>query len=252
MTRSLATLAVEPRFRGPPHAANGGYLAGLLAAYVPQPGLEHGARYLDDRTAVTVMLRAPTPLDVPMAVDMGGEGVRLRHGDVLEAEARHGVLEAEPVPAVPYAVADEATVAYRGRESNPFGGCFVCGLERAPGDGLRVQAGPVREGVVAAPWVPDASLCERGRVRVEFVWAALDCPGAWSLDGAARVLLVTITGKIDEVPEVDERCVIMGAVLGRDGRKSFTTATLYDEDGRVLARVRHVWITIDPTRLNSE
>jgi hypothetical protein len=43
-------LTVDPRFNGPPGSANGGYLAGLLAARVPEA-----------TDAVVVTLRKPRP-----------------------------------------------------------------------------------------------------------------------------------------------------------------------------------------------
>ena len=42
----------------------------------------------------------------------------------------------------------------------------------------------------------------------------------------------------------------LGRYLGEDGRKTFTASTLYDADGRVLARARHTWITVDPALFN--
>ncbi len=64
-------------------------------------------------------------------------------------------------------------------ESHWFPCCFVCGPDRAPGDGLHVFAGPVEGSeLVACPWVPDTSVAStRGSVSSEFLWAALDCRG---------------------------------------------------------------------------
>jgi hypothetical protein len=42
----------------------------------------------------------------------------------------------------------------------------------------------------------------------------------------------------------------MGRLLAEDGRKTHTATTLYDSDGRVLARARHTWISVDPARFN--
>jgi hypothetical protein len=42
----------------------------------------------------------------------------------------------------------------------------------------------------------------------------------------------------------------MGRWLGEDGRKTFTATTMYDADGRILARARHVWIAVDPADFN--
>ena len=40
--------------------------------------------------------------------------------------------------------------------------------------------------------------------------------------------------------------VLVGRLLGIDGRKTYTQATMYDADERVVARSGHIWIEIDP------
>jgi hypothetical protein len=39
---------------------------------------------------------------------------------------------------------------------------------------------------------------------------------------------------------------VVGGARGSEGRKTFTAATLYDADGRVVAAAEHVWIAVDP------
>ena len=65
--------------------------------------------------------------------------------------------------------------------------CFVCGMGRGPGDGLRVFPGPLAgRSLWAAPWTPDPSVTDaRGRVRPEVAWAALDCPSGFPAAEAA-------------------------------------------------------------------
>jgi hypothetical protein len=79
--------------------------------------------------------------------------------------------------------AKSAAERYPGFETHPFPTCFGCGHERTEGDGLRIFSGPVNgSDVMAAPWFPDPSLAgETGRVRTEFLWAALDCPAGWAV-----------------------------------------------------------------------
>ncbi len=226
--------AVPQRFAGPPDTTNGGYVAGLLATRLPGEGF------------VTVRLAAPCPLDTPLTVATDGTDATLWHGEAAVARAApatHDDGPLEPVDPASYDEAVLATARYRGRTGNPFPGCFVCGPERTPGDGMRLEPGEIRPQTVATPWVPDDSLGDGGRVPEEFVWAALDCPGAWTLDLAGRpILLGTITGHVDERPYVGDRCVVMGRFEGTEGRKTYTTTTAYDGDGRVLGRARHVWI----------
>ena len=44
---------IEPRFRGPPESGNGGYVCGIVGAAAGEP--------------VSVRLRRPPPLDLPVA-----------------------------------------------------------------------------------------------------------------------------------------------------------------------------------------
>ena len=46
---------------------------------------------------------------------------------------------------------------------------------------------------------------------------------------------------------IGEEHVVVGLACGREGRKTFTASTLYDADGRVVARAEHVWVAIDPS-----
>jgi hypothetical protein len=43
--------------------------------------------------------------------------------------------------------------------------------------------------------------------------------------------------------------VIIGALLGRERRKTFTATALYDAEGVLMARAEHTWISVDPTTL---
>ena len=103
---------------------------------------------------------------------------------------------------------------------HPCPGCFVCGPDRAPGDGLRIFAGPVPgRDHVAAAWVPDGSLAgDDGKVLPEILSAALDCPGFHALRTGARPwLLGEFTAHIDRLVHADERCVIVGWKIDEKG-----------------------------------
>jgi hypothetical protein len=104
---------------------------------------------------------------------------------------------------------------------------------------------------VAAAWVPEASLGdEDAAVPLPVVWAALDCPGGWSVDIAGRpMVLGTMTAAVSRRPGVGQRCVVVGAALGGQGRTTRTATALYGEDGGrqvLLARAEHVWVAVDP------
>ena len=229
---NLGTVSVAPRFCGPAHSGNGGYVAGLLAAFVPEP--------------VEVRLRAPVPLAVPLAIAAGeGGAIELRDGGRLIASAVPAALDLEVPAAVPEAAAVAAAANWRGRREHVSPACFVCGPARR--DGLGLTPGPLlhhgRE-CVATPWRPDASLAgTRGRVRPEFLTAALDCPGYFAIVPDARTLLVgSFTCAVEDTIAVGERCVVVGWSLGGKGRSYRAATALYGEDGRCVARAAALWI----------
>jgi hypothetical protein len=224
---------VAARYRGPSRSGNGGYVAGRLAAYTADGG-ESGA--------VEVTLRQPPPLEAGIDVVRSADGsARATFGGALIAEARPATLAVDPVDPVSSARAAAAGEDFAGLASHPFPECFTCGPWHR--SGLRLRPGPIpeRPGTTAAPEYAVA-----GRIDAAIVWAALDCPGGWTLDQAGRpAVLGRITAQIDALPEPAQPCVVMGAALGREGRKSRTVTTLYDDDGRVLARAAAVWLDVD-------
>ena len=115
------------------------------------------------------------------------------------------------------------------------------------GDGLRLFTGPVAgRDLVAAPWEPDAALAgDDGRVRPEFVWAALDCPGGWAFGGAAGALLLgRFLADVRDLPRPGDRLVVCGWSLGRDGRKLYAGSAVHTAAGVLLAAARATWITV--------
>ena len=240
-------LCIPARFCGPPRSGNGGYTAGSLADLLP-----------DERRSPTVevTLLRPPPLEVPLAVAREDAGVRLDAAQgTLVARATTLGTELAPVEAVAPGLAADASARFPGLVSHPFPTCFSCGPDRAEGDGLRIFPGPVAEDRVAAVWAPSADLAEssdlldRGvqRVGSGVTWAALDCVGGWAGDMADRMMVLgRMTAQVDAYPVVGEPHVVVGAARGREGRKTFTASTLYDSDGRIVARAAHVWIAVDP------
>jgi hypothetical protein len=215
----VPTLTIPARFTGPPDSANGGVTCGLVAQ----------ATGLDE-----VTLRRPPPLETPLRVVDGA----LYDGDALVATAAAATVELEPPAPVTGAEAREATTRYGGLTEHPFPSCFVCGPARA--DGLRLFAGPVAAGVAAAPWVP----ADRDPV---MVWAALDCPGGWSLDLPGRpMVLGRMALRLDELPDPGEEHVVMGWQVSLEGRKAFTGSALFTAGGRVLAVAQQTWIAVSP------
>ncbi|MDP9441235.1 MAG: hypothetical protein M3P34_03430, partial [Actinomycetota bacterium] len=110
-------------------------------------------------------------------------------------------------------------------------------------------------GLTACRWRPDAGLADPAHNRdvephcvdAKYVWAALDCPGGWTNDLLGRpMVLGRMTAAVDAVPEAGDDCLVMGRLLETEGRKSFTATTVYDSDGRVLARAMATWFVVDP------
>jgi len=222
-------IRIAARYNGPPGSGNGGYSAGrfALAAGVAGPA--------------EVTLRRPPPLDVPLSLSTqdGLVAVQDPAGElVAEVRAASSTLDAS-VPPVGWDEAVTASAHYPGFTSHPFPTCFVCGPQRAEGDGLRLFPGRLGDGRTATPFVaPD----ERG---AELVWAALDCPGGWAVPLEGRpYVLGRMAARVDAVPAARERCVVMGAQTGEDGRKAFTVTTLYASDGTTLATAAATWIAL--------
>jgi hypothetical protein len=236
----MAEIFVAPRFRGPPESANGGYVAGLLALHVPS------------RTA-RVRLMKPPPLSTPLTLvpsSESGESTRLELLDTRQDEAIN-IAWVEPATVdirtpviVDYEAALQASRHFPGHISHPFPGCFVCGTQRARGDGLRIFAGPINEMRAAAPWIPDASLDDgHGKVRTEFMWAALDCPGYFAVERSGRAMLLgEIAARIDRHVHVDEACTIMAWRMSVSGRRHEVGSAIFDDDGELAAVAQALWI----------
>ncbi len=164
-----------------------------------------------------------------------GDTVRVLAGDAVVAEATPARVDLDLPEPVTF---EDATRAAKPDVNSPFPECFVCGHARA--DGLRIFAGPVAgRDVVAAPWVPTPDV-----VGPEFVWAALDCPGAYATGALGRgtVVLGRLAARVDRVPRAGEHCVVVGWSLGDDGRKHHAGTALFGEAGDVLGVGRALWI----------
>lgn len=207
-------MIIARRFRGPDASGNGGYSCGLFAQ-----GRE-----------AEVTLRLPPPLETELLA----EGGVVRAGGAVVAEVRDARVDLEPAPPVSW---EEALAAQAPDLDSPFPQCFVCGHARGD-DGLHIHAGPVSgRAVHAAPWqVRDAG--------PEFVWSVLDCPGAYATGAVGRgtVVLGRLAARVDRVPALGERCVVVGWHLGSDGRKHGAGTALYTDAGELLAVARALWI----------
>lgn len=224
------TFTVYRRFRGPAESGNGGYVSGMFAS---------AAGF----GPTTVTLRTPPPLDVVLDVSVDNGLGLLTHGDTIVAEAAPAHDTDADLPAVPLVSTAEARAAetlYAGLAKHPFPECFVCGPTRAEGDGMRLFPGRLGDGRSACVWQVTDDLAGRP----EFVWAALDCPGGWAAPIEGRpMVLGRMTAHVTDTPSAGEECVVMGYLIGGEGRKTYTATTVYRRD-RVMARARATWITV--------
>lgn len=214
-------LIVDRKHNGPPGSGNGGWTSGLIAACVTTGVPE-------------VMLRKPPPLDTPMIV---ADGKVLDPGGVVIATVVGRDVEIPAVPGVGFEAAESATLRYPGHGEHHFPTCFVCGPERE--DGLRIFPGRLGDGRTAAIFDTPAD------VEAATIWAALDCPGGWTvIEGDHPWVLGRIAAIIDELPKHGERCVVMGQAVSRSGRKAVVRTSLYGNAGDLLARAEATWIAL--------
>jgi hypothetical protein len=243
MSRTLTTTTFDARFAGPPFAANGGYVAGVLSERI-------GAR------GAHVQLRAPVPLDTPVELSIDETEATLQHHGRLLASASPVSLLDRTHPQVDFVT---AAIAAGGTDAatHPFPDCFVCGPARGRDEGLHLFAGEVAPGLVAVSWRPAAWQADpTGVVPLRYVTAALDCPSAFPfLEPGGSALLASMTFEVMRLPRVGEHLVVTGWGKVREGRKMFAASAVAGPDGETLARANTLWIEVsadDIARLTSE
>lgn len=233
-------LTIPARFNGPPASGNGGVVAGLVGGLTPLTG----------SAVAQVTLRRPPPLARPLAVTATADGVDLMDGAALVATASAvpASVLGEAVPPVPADTARAASAGYAGLTLHPFPTCFVCGTGRDDaGLGLRPGPLPGSPSRTACVFTLTAAHLAGNPVpdRAWVMWAALDCPGGWTIDLLGRpAVLGRMSARVRAVPTLGEECVVVGVLDSRDGRKSFSRTTVYDSGGHELARAAATWIDI--------
>jgi hypothetical protein len=227
-------VSIAPRFCGPSRSGNGGYVCGLIAN--PLKG------------AAMVRLFVPPPLGATLTLQSSDDGSKLLTDETLIGEARSAVLDITPPQPPSYADAVAAVTHYSGFHSHPFPNCFVCGPKRDEGDGLHIFTGAVAgTRIVASPWVVHESLAVDGKIPHEFIWAALDCPGAFALPidmGKVAIVLGQLTARIDNSVSAGQRCIVIGWPISSDGRKHFAGSAVFSDEGRLIAVAKATWIEV--------
>lgn len=205
------TVIIPRRFRGPPQSGNGGYSCGVVGTLLGG--------------TAEVTLRSPPALDRALAVERSAGGVRVSDGDTLVAEAKPSsvILEAPPAPSFEEAL--DATTRFAWREKHAYPMCFVCGPDRGPGDGLCIFPGAVAGRDIAAAPCPS--------------WFGFACFDDFD---DPKILLGRLTARVDARPRAGDRCLAIGWLRGREGRKILCGSALYAEGGALLAVAHATWI----------
>ena len=241
------TLRIARRFNGPHDSGNGGYSAGLAAQFLP------------NAQAVEATIRAPIPLDQTLRAHPASDGIDIMTDDastrilIMSVQPTH--LETPNVQSPGLQAASVAAHTFRDPDDHVLPHCFVCGPNRPVGDGLRIFADWLKDPsgvenpnafpIVAAPWQPSPDLADSsGRIAPEYLWAALDCPGAFAID-KEPILLGRISARIISRPAADAPIVVVAWAKGQDRRKHFAGSALFSASGDLLAFSEQTWIQIN-------
>jgi len=238
----MCSICIESIFRGPPTSGNGGYVAGVFAKHLAGD--------------VEVKLMLPPPLNKQLNITVEGQAATLFDEDKIVAQAANIEFPSITIPKPP-TFAEAKVVSEQSAANKTSNGyqltqkidCFVCSLKRKQGDGLRIFAGVLgRDNLVAAPWYPYAALADdKGNIKSEFVWAALDCPGvfsAYEYFNAPFLLLGKQAVHIKHTLSVDQNYIACGWHVKKEGRKHFTNTALFDEAGKLYAYATQIWIEV--------
>lgn len=165
--KTLSSVTIPARYKGPPDIANGGYVCSLFA------------RYIDG--VIDVMIKRPMPFDRELQICAGNDGVYYLMDDgQMIISAKPGVMDltAPDAPCYEEAVsASKASIALKptpymhvnGHGIHPI--CFCCGAEVPDGEVLKIHPGSVSgANMVAVPWIPAEEHDDgQGYVRPEFL-----------------------------------------------------------------------------------
>jgi hypothetical protein len=193
---------------------------------------------------------APIPLEVPLHR-------RRDDSEVMLFDATTNYVRARPMDVPLYLdppgppteeELEAAAMSFPGPSGHPIPGCFVCGTERGPGDGLCIYPGesPHRD-VAVAEWVPDEELAdEHGHVLERYLWAVLDCPSYFGLcEPRPLALLARLSASIERPVTPGERLSITAWEISREGRKHHSATVIHDQAGDLVAAARALWIEVD-------
>jgi hypothetical protein len=233
-------IVVPKRFCGPPQSGNGGYTCGLLAQALPLTA------------AVECTIRKPIPIERSLRIETDSDRATLLDNREIVVEAVATDFEVSLPQPIPFSEAHANTETSPAFVNHPFPTCFVCGPERPDHDGLNIypalaSSQPGFANLYSATWIPSAEFADdRGGVRSEFLWAAMDCPTGFAAGFPYTGKLVTgrLAVNIQSQLRAGSHCVLQSWSLGEDGRKCHAAASLRTEEGVVIAIAKATWIRV--------
>ena len=121
-------------------------------------------------------------------------------------------------------------------------------LQQVIGLAGRLPGHDGRPGMALAAWQTHPAFAgPDARIGPEYLWCALDCPGATAVlgeDDPRIVLTGRMTAVVEHLPVAGEACVVAGWALGGEGRKLYSGTAVADSSGRILARAHITWIVV--------
>lgn len=233
------TVRIADRYQGFPGKALGGVTGGLLARRMGREA--------------EVGFRRPVRTGATMDIVATDAGVALVDDGEIAAEARPATVELDVPEPASWEAATAASETYLGHHDHPVPSCFTCGTDRRAGDGLRVFAGPVGDGsTLAAAWTPHPNFSDDdGRLPLEYVWAAVDCPSIWAVMEAApadspdHVVSGRLAVRVDGSIRTGEPHVVMAWPLPSESGTRHAAAAVFTADGDLIAVARHTLVVTD-------
>ncbi|MFF2082617.1 PaaI family thioesterase [Nocardia sp. NPDC058176] len=230
-------VTIPEHVHGYPQVAFGGYVAGMLAR---RSGAE--TVRVDFRRAVPVGTPVTLPVEEPghaSLVDMDG---------TLLVQAAPATLYTTPPPTPSWDTANAATESALASPKRQVTDCFGCGIECAPGHGLRLFSWAIPDHrIMTAAWTPDPRLADdTGELPPEIIWSALDCPGglaAMVFDGLARgAVTAALTATRYRPTPADADYIVHAWPIHHDGRKHTVGVALSTRNGDLCALAEALWI----------
>lgn len=247
MKRQSSPISISERFCGPPKCGNGGYVAGLMAKQI--------------KTATAVRLLMPCPLETELKLEETEQGWLLSNDTkkIAQALPRQLVLDIPAPPRLEQAA--KASKECYGFIDHPFPECFVCGPNRAEGDGLRIFPGPIQNSsIVAAPWTTDDSLAEGDEsetqaIGSEFIWAALDSTSSFPLLPAPEqkaLVLGELHADILSTVNVNETLVAYAWPIEISGMKHISGVAIANQQGLIVGKAKATWFAVDRSMFSND